>query len=377
MSLKTIPKGIFLMTENMSLETWDQKGILEREIESYVQMNREHASYAVLTYGYKDQVYRDKLGSMRILHNRYRWGSKTFQRMVPALYFTDFLRTNFIKTNQIKGARFAVALSSLFRKKLILRCGYLASATAVERSLGDVELNLVMNEERYGMERAYRVVVTTNALKDYLIRIYGINSKKVRVIPNYVDTNLFRPKKVMSEAKVHTIVSIANRTPGKNIGQLIQSVQGLESIHLRIIGSVCEDNDIKALAQAAKVSVEWIGIVSNAKLAQLLSEADLYVHPSLYEGLSKSILEAMSCGLPIIGCCVTGVKELIQDGVNGLLCEPNVTAMRAVIVRLISSNELMDRLGKAARSTIETNYSLDRILSLEKELVNEVMGNEL
>jgi glycosyltransferase involved in cell wall biosynthesis len=97
-----------------------------------------------------------------------------------------------------------------------------------------------------------------------------------------------------------------------------------------------------------------------------LNRSEVFILPSLYEGSPKALLEAMACGLPVIGTNVTGIKEVIADGENGLLCNTDSESIRDAIIRLLASGDMRRRLGSNARAQIESNYSMEKIL--EKEI---------
>jgi glycosyltransferase involved in cell wall biosynthesis len=93
-----------------------------------------------------------------------------------------------------------------------------------------------------------------------------------------------------------------------------------------------------------------------------LFSADIFVMPSHFEGLSNSVLEAMACGIPVIVTRVTGNKELVKDGFNGLLVEPrNTEQLTEVLAYLIKNPDKGAALGRHARESVEANYDLSVI----------------
>jgi len=100
----------------------------------------------------------------------------------------------------------------------------------------------------------------------------------------------------------------------------------------------------------------------------------VFVLPSQYEGTPKALLEAMACGLAVVGTNVPGIRELIQDGVNGLLCEPDVKAISEAIARLLNDAELRARLGRAARRFVEERYAQSKVVETEARLLTTLMA---
>ena len=99
-------------------------------------------------------------------------------------------------------------------------------------------------------------------------------------------------------------------------------------------------------------------------LALIYRALDLYVQPSLWEGLPLALLKAMGAGLPVLATRVSGVLELIEDGINGRLVAPaEPEALGRVLVELYRRPKLRARLGAAARLTIREHYSLEAMLA--------------
>jgi glycosyltransferase involved in cell wall biosynthesis len=90
---------------------------------------------------------------------------------------------------------------------------------------------------------------------------------------------------------------------------------------------------------------------------------DLYVQPSLWEGLSLALLQAMGAGLPVAASRVSGSQEVIEEGVNGVLLPPaDAPALAAAIRDLYHQPQTRELLGDAARRTVAQKYSQDLML---------------
>lgn len=89
-----------------------------------------------------------------------------------------------------------------------------------------------------------------------------------------------------------------------------------------------------------------------------MREIDIFAFPSLYEGSPNALIEAMGLGLPIVASDISGVNDVISDGVNGLLVEPNsVDALLNRLLFLSENKGLQTQLGETAKQTIETQFS--------------------
>jgi glycosyltransferase involved in cell wall biosynthesis len=101
----------------------------------------------------------------------------------------------------------------------------------------------------------------------------------------------------------------------------------------------------------------------------------MFILPSHYEGHPKTLLEAMSCGLPVVGTDVPGIRELIVHGETGYLCDPSSQGIRAAIGELLWNKDLRKRIGTNAREYVVENVSLSKIVDKELALLREVSGS--
>ena len=105
-----------------------------------------------------------------------------------------------------------------------------------------------------------------------------------------------------------------------------------------------------------------------------MNRSRVFVAPSRSEGHPKALIEAMACGMVVIGTDVAGVRDVISHGANGWLCAPGAGAIRAAITHLFGDAALRDRLGAAARTFAVENYALERIADMEYTLYREVVA---
>lgn len=175
------------------------------------------------------------------------------------------------------------------------------------------------------------------------------------------------------------LVYVGRLEPEKNLSAFItafsQAVKSCPALHFLVIGSGSEENHLKQLTTrlALEQQVTFLGHVKDT--AVILPQADVFVLPSVSEGMPNALLEAMSCGLAVLASAVGGIKDLIQDGQTGLLFAPqNIAQMRAAIVRIAGDQGLMKQLGENARLMIEQNQALDKVTSQYQQLYRDLMN---
>jgi len=111
------------------------------------------------------------------------------------------------------------------------------------------------------------------------------------------------------------------------------------------------------------------GWLDTTQTAELLAGASVFVLPSYAEGLPMALLEAMSWGLPVIASPVGGIPQVVRQDDNGLLIDPgDVDALSGALRRLLAEPALRQRLGKAARATVEKSFALPAAMARLSEI---------
>ncbi|MFB0546133.1 MAG: glycosyltransferase family 4 protein [Anaerolineae bacterium] len=370
---------VLFFTKGVSLKTWDNVGMFEREVALYRRLQEHGVQVSFVTYGHaSDQAYADRLPGMRILCNRWRLSASRYARLLPLLHAPYLWRAGVFKTNQTGGAEIALRVARFHHKRLIVRCGYMRSLNMrIWREQGCPDADTLIREaeetEREVFREADRVVVTTSALKAYAVEQYQLPQSKVRVIPNYVLTDLFQPDPEMSTPD-NRLCFIGRLEAIKNLPNLFEAIQGLD-IELWMIGEGSLRQPLAEQACQLGLNVRFLGRVPHHQLPTYLNSCDLYVQPSLIEGHPKTILEAMSCGLPVIGGDAPGVRDLIKHGETGYLCGTSSQEIRAAICTVLDNNVMRHRLGRQARQFVVEQFSLPRVLELELTLYEDLLAN--
>jgi glycosyltransferase involved in cell wall biosynthesis len=106
------------------------------------------------------------------------------------------------------------------------------------------------------------------------------------------------------------------------------------------------------------------GWLDPERKAAALASSTIFILPSYAEGMPMALLEAMSWEMPVIATPVGGIPQVVENGVNGLLVAPgDIDGLAAAIRSLLEDTALCERLGAAARATVETGFSLNEALA--------------
>ncbi len=217
----------------------------------------------------------------------------------------------------------------------------------------------------------------------------GFSEAKVNRIPNFIDFTLFfpTPEGTKGEIKVKMgyentdIVTFSGRfVQRKGINFLLESwknvVNKFPNAKLILLGDGHLLSNMKKMAAGLGIdsSVDFRGHVNS--VTDFLHITDIFVLPSLQEGMPNSLLEAMACGLPVIASKIGGVVDVVEDGKSGILFEAgDVSGLASAMIRLLKDTELRQRLGAEARKRIVDNFSIDGIADEYIKLYREFIAH--
>ena len=118
--------------------------------------------------------------------------------------------------------------------------------------------------------------------------------------------------------------------------------------------------------------IRWLGRINNEELPAYINSARAFVLCSLIEGNPRVMIEAMACGMPIIGTNVPGISNVLQHEITGYLCNTDADSIGAAIKTILAQPDLMRKIGDNARNYAVENYSLQMLAQREYELLLDV-----
>jgi glycosyltransferase involved in cell wall biosynthesis len=171
---------------------------------------------------------------------------------------------------------------------------------------------------------------------------------KLEVVPNGIELP------ALSATHRGRFLAVGRLIPDKGMDVVIDAVAGAQGL-LTVAGEGPERSGLEARARRHGLDVRFEGAVERARLDTLYRECHAVVLASRRgEGLPNVLLEAFAHGKPVVATPVTGVRDLVRDGVNGLLVPPgDPLALRDALARLLHERGLAERLGQAGRATVE------------------------
>ena len=279
-SLKDITLGLFL-TRGVSLSDWDKIGILKREIAPYNLLAKHFKKIIIFSYGSEDLRFKRYLAdNIEIVQKNVKIPNKIYSLILPIIHRNKVRMCDILKTNQIRGAYAAVISKLLFRKRIIIRSGYVGSLMMRQNKENLIKRYILSLEEFFAYRTADRIIVASKINKEYLKKRYSFAKNDIQAINNMIDTSIFRPLK-MKKTK-NTILYVGRiEERQKNLSMLIEAMKGL-GINLIMVGKGSKENMLKELAMKNDVSLKMIDKMDNYELPALLNKADIFVLPSLH-----------------------------------------------------------------------------------------------
>lgn len=224
-----------------------------------------------------------------------------------------------------------------------------------------------------------RLVAVSESMREAAIE-EGVKPERISIIPNGIElrsTDLqarSRARQLFGVGQdVPVILSVGRLTPEKGHACLLDAIPGIlaqiPDAHFFLAGDGSLRTNLEQQSKRLNIHsrVTFLGMRQDVSL--LLAGADVFVLPSISEGLPLALMEAMSAGLPVVASDVGGVKEVVVDGETGLLVSPgNPESLKCSVVNLLNDPKERIRLGEAARKLIEKKYALDRMCNLYAQL---------
>jgi len=281
---------------------------------------------------------------------------------------SSFLKTKFNKDHDIVHAHnisSALAMKNIKGKKILSIHGIFSNQ--INDLHGKTLASISSKYERNALKWADAITVISKEAFDYYTDL-GYN---VFQVPNAIDISSLETNVDKRYSK--QIIFAGRLSHEKGIDSLISISQKLtDDIHLIILGAGPEEKKINDLVKNHK-NIHFFGYKNKNQTISLIRGSDILIHPSLHEGISSTVLEAMACKTAIIASDVGGNKELIENNVNGITIKPhNIDSFVEQIMNLFDNEQLRKLLVDNAVKTVE-KYSWNKIGNLYLDVYQSVL----
>jgi len=219
------------------------------------------------------------------------------------------------------------------------------------------------------------VIAISQEVKEHLISDFKLNENKITIINNGIDLHnfgnfagrqSFRESLGLGDAPLVGIIARLSDVKGHTyLFQAMQAViKNFPSTKLLVAGEGKMKEVLVREAEDLAIKDNVLFLPQAAGTENVLAGLDIFVMPSLQEGLGLALMEAMAQGLAVVGSAVGGIKTLIKDAQNGLLVPPgDAVSLAEAISRLLGDKPMREKLGASARKFIIDNFSKEKMVS--------------
>ncbi len=244
--------------------------------------------------------------------------------------------------------------------------------------IGGIHISYDLRAKTY-YENAHHIIVHTEVQKRQLSQNEVFKNLNIRVMPLGIDTSIFIPKEKTSNSIELLFVGRISRL--KQIELCLETLAFLiesqsRKVTLTIVGPVSDElyfSELKALAIQLQITeqVNFVGSVEQSKLVPYYQKANLLLLPSAHESFGMVMVEAMSCGTPVVALKGSGgPDEIVENGINGILTSKDKYAEK--VLDYFQTKQLDFNLSKNARHLVEQKWSLAQTETALQSSINEV-----
>ncbi len=362
-----------------SLTQWRTAGLLRVQSALLREFQRQGMEITLVSFGGRDELeLAPQLPGMTILCNHWGLPEKFYARRLHQLHARQLLRADLVQTIDAGAIVAALRVAWAWRIPLVYRFGFVLSWTRQRTFPADTDIiRNLSNMERRGLERAAQVMAPTQEIASEMIKVVPAVADKMTVMPNFVDTERFRP---VPAEKRFDLIYVGRTSAVKNLWALLGAVEQLD-VSIAIVGGPLPRELGTRYDQLAGLQerfgdldgrIHWFGRVPQEELPGYINQARAFILCSFSEGNARSMLEAMACGMPVIGTNVPELKYMLEHEVSGYLCETDADSIAAAISAVLSRPGLMRRMGENARKVTLEQHSLLPLAKREYDLLVEL-----
>ena len=331
-------------------------------------------------FSYANEALRN-IPKFEIVGNKLNLHRYIYGLLLPFFHFKTIRKCSVLRCMHLNGALTALIAKWFFGIRFVTTYGYdYVRFAEIEKHF--IQARLLKLVIPLVLKAADGVIVTTDELRKR-VEMYIGRSMKIKKIPNGVDCDRFHPSKQSGNNPRTTfqMLAIGRLERQKNLFFLldvISEVAKKRPVRLTLIGNGNLRGELHEKAFKDKVPVNFVESVPYEFMPEAHKEADCYISTSLSEGHPKSLIEAMSSGLPCIVSDCPGNRTMIENGKSGIVLDASdVRKWVDSIVYLIDHAEEQSKFGAAARQYIKESFDLRSTLDMDLEFVVSAANNSV
>ena len=255
----------------------------------------------------------------------------------------------------------------------------------IQTKLANIVMWKLSKLEKQAAEKANIIITISKYTQNKIIQLYEIEKEKIRIVPNGVDIQKFKPLKNQSTIKRQIginnrqcVLFVGRLIPRKGLSFLVQAAKHIikekEQTAFVIVGDGPQKNQLISYLEKNRIRKNFIflGDIKDEILPLIYNCAEVFVFPSVQEGQGIALLEAQAVSKPVIAFNTGGVRETILNQETGLLVEPNSKELANAIIKLLKNEEMRNKMGKKGREFVSKNFSWEKSAKKLLETYKEV-----
>jgi glycosyltransferase involved in cell wall biosynthesis len=233
------------------------------------------------------------------------------------------------------------------------------------------------------------IVTISNYSVEKIQRHYGIESQKIRIVPNGVDVEKFKLTENLGELRHQfglgngpIVLFVGSLIPRKGLPYLVEAAKKIvkeqNNITFLIVGEGPLKQQITASLEDANLTgnFKFLGTLKEDALNAVYNCTDVFVLPSIQEGQGIVLLEAQASGKPVVAFDIGGVNEAVRNNETGLLVKRgNTDELVAALLRFLSDETLREKMGANGRKFVRENFTWDICAQKMLKVYREALGN--
>jgi glycosyltransferase involved in cell wall biosynthesis len=272
----------------------------------------------------------------------------------------------------------------------VLADEYAQSFQGVSPTLRAKLANLIMwrlsKREGESAQNANLIVTVSKYSAEKIVQFYHADKKKIKVVPNGVDPQRFRPseggeklKRSIGIGNEQCVLFVGKLIPRKGLTFLIEAAKRIVKEHSKTAFVIVGNGPLKShlISHLEKAGLSsnflFLGDVNEDVLPAVYNCADVFAFPSLQEGQGIALLEAQATAKPITAFNVGGISEAVLDKETGFLVKPDSRELADAILNLLSNRSLREKMGRKGREFVCNNLSWDICAQKMLQVYREVL----
>jgi glycosyltransferase involved in cell wall biosynthesis len=366
-----MPNLLLGMTPGDGLNVWKRIGYLNRELKPYTEYVRRGWKVKILTYGSSEvPELPNGIEAVHFPYPRMIW--PLLFCLLPLFHWKLGHWADVIKTNQSHRSFFYALAAKFWKRPMVLRCGYVQGEYLETTSGLTTKVRFYQWLEAKAFREAIHCEVPTRELAEWVQREYRVPAEKISVVPNFVDTEIFKPIEGI-EKKEKSVIAVGRLASVKQYEFLIRACAEIPGCSLTIVGEGPERNNLEKLAEKLNFNLNLSGNIPNEQIPRVVQKHEVFAITSKREGHPKSLLEAMACGMPCLGVRATGISNMISHAGNGWLVEADVQSIKQGLSLILGNRALREDLARRAQRYATETYSFSRCFDLEYENMHRLV----